>query len=241
VASEKSWDSPVMIKSCCWYTETGRCGLFCPFVIFPYALTEKTRCIFDVTEFPFDRQECHIDIGPWYTSLTMFTREIFGYFGPYHIRHPSGATQMTLSAYESNSQWDVERVSIKEMNRTAYFGEQHVFDQIRYTIHMKRKPTFFINTLVLPCSLLTFLNVLSVILPVESGEKSSLAITIMLAQVVNLLILSSILPTSSEFFPALGRYFLITIALIGLSLIYNCTITNYFFNDFKSIYKTVLK
>ena len=44
-----------------------------------------------------------------------------------------------------------------------------------------------------------------------------------------------------RFLSVSGRYFLITIALIGLSLIYNCTITNYFFNDFKSIYKTVLK
>ena len=49
------------------------------------------------------------------------------------------------------------------------------------------------------------LNVVSVFLPVESGEKISLGITILLAQTVNLLILSNILPASSKFFPILGK------------------------------------
>ena len=49
------------------------------------------------------------------------------------------------------------------------------------------------------------LNVLSVFLPVESGEKIGLGMTLMLAQVVNLLILSSILPASSLHFPKLGK------------------------------------
>ena len=51
------------------------------------------------------------------------------------------------------------------------------------------------------------LTVLSVLLPVESGEKMGLGVTILLAQVVNLMILSGLIPTSSQNFPELGECF----------------------------------
>ncbi|XP_063711326.1 neuronal acetylcholine receptor subunit alpha-7-like [Symsagittifera roscoffensis] len=132
-------------------------------------------------------------------------------------------------------------MSAEKSTRNRFSGRETVFPMLRYTIYMKRRSTFFINTLIVPCSLLTALNVLSVFLPVESGEKIGLGMTLMLAQVVNLLILSSILPASSLHFPKLGKYFLVTIGLIGMSLVYNCAITNYFHNDFTSIYRRIIK
>ena len=51
---------------------------------------------------------------------------------------------------------------------------------------------------------ISVLAVLSIYIPVESGEKIGLGVTLLLAQVVNLLILSSLLPASSQFFPQLG-------------------------------------
>ena len=52
--------------------------------------------------------------------------------------------------------------------------------------------------------LIIVLVVLSIYLPVDSGEKMGLGMTIMLAQVVNLFILSGLIPTSSQHFPRLG-------------------------------------
>ncbi|XP_063711328.1 neuronal acetylcholine receptor subunit alpha-7-like isoform X2 [Symsagittifera roscoffensis] len=241
--SFESWSRPVITLYCEEYDNTsnqsGRCIRSYPLVVFPYALTETTRCVFDVTDFPFDSQKCHIDLGPWYTSLLPGPTGMPDSLStPYFVFHPnegSNETDMSLSAYTPSSQWEVEKVTRERRTRRAYMGRLSEFMLLRYTIHMNRRPTFFINTLLLPCLILTLLTVLSVFLPVESGEKISLGITIMLAQVVNLLILSSILPASSLHFPVLGRYFLVTIGLIGLSLVYNCAITNYFYNDHISI------
>ncbi len=62
---------------------------------------------------------------------------------------------MALSSFTHNSQWDVEKVTIEKTVRYIYFGETNELDFLRYTIHMKRRPEFFVYTLVIPCILLT--------------------------------------------------------------------------------------
>ncbi|XP_063723389.1 neuronal acetylcholine receptor subunit beta-3-like isoform X2 [Symsagittifera roscoffensis] len=207
-------------------------------VVFPLALTQKTTCTFDVTDFPFDTQYCNIEIGPWFTDMTTFPRALFPTgLGPFIIQHPvPTVSSMSLESYIPNSQWDLVSARMTNTTRKARLGSTlKEFEVIVYTLEMRRKPQFFVYTLVLPCLILTLLTVLSVLLPVESGEKMGLGVTILLAQVVNLMILSGLIPTSSQNFPELGYYFLITISLIALSLLYNAVIMSIYFYDYANV------
>ncbi len=95
---------------------------------------------------------------------------------------------------------------------------------------------------------------ISVLLPVESGEKIGFGVTLLLAQVFNMVVLSSLIPTSSQDFPELGKlifywcpdvvtsrvspgyYFLITISLIAMSLIYNTINVNIYYYEYKEVF-----
>ena len=73
--------------------------------------------------------------------------------------------------------------------------------------------------LLVPSTLVGFLPMLTFLIPVEMGEKISLGVTVLLAQIVELLVLSEILsPSSAEGFPIFGRFMILMISLIVVSI-----------------------
>ena len=58
---------------------------------------------------------------------------------------------------------------------------------------------------VLPCFLLFILETLVFSVPVESGEKLSLGVTLMLSITVFQLVIMDHIPKNSHFFPLLGK------------------------------------
>ena len=93
------------------------------------------------------------------------------------------------------------------------------YDTIEYTFKFKRHPNFYVNVLLLPSILMAILSILCFLLPVESGEKVSLGITILLSQAVQLLVLSDILPPASTDFPVMAQFIVFTIVLISISVV----------------------
>ena len=59
---------------------------------------------------------------------------------------------------------------------------------------MKRRPGFFIVNIVMPVVLLSALNIMVFLIPVDSGEKISYGITVLLALSVFLSIVADMLP-----------------------------------------------
>ena len=93
------------------------------------------------------------------------------------------------------------------------------FDQVTVEIRLKRLPEFYSRLLVSQIIILDILSPLTFLLPVESGEKVSLAITIMLAEIVTFATITDILPASSRNFPILGYFVLMVVMQVALSCI----------------------
>lgn len=72
---------------------------------------------------------------------------------------------------------------------------------------MKRKPKFYVLTIIFPCTLVLALAALGFILPADSGEKVSLEVTVLLSLSVFLLLVSDKLPASAETFPIIGGFY----------------------------------
>jgi len=70
---------------------------------------------------------------------------------------------------------------------------------------MTRRSLFYIINLIFPCLLIYAVSFLGFFLPVESGEKVNLEITILLALVVFLLIVGETLPPTPDAIPVLGK------------------------------------
>ena len=93
------------------------------------------------------------------------------------------------------------------------------YDTIVSTFRFKRHPAFYVNVLLLPSILIAVLSFLCFLLPIESGEKVSIGITIFLSQTVQLLVMNDILPPTAKDFPILGQFVVFTIALISISVV----------------------
>ncbi|XP_067676175.1 acetylcholine receptor subunit beta-type unc-29-like [Haliotis asinina] len=95
-----------------------------------------------------------------------------------------------MKEYEENSEFEIstERITEKFRNRKARFI---------LTINLKRRPLFYIFTILLPVVLLHFLNSFVFLLPSQSGEKTSMAVSILLSFQLFLSIIRDSLPENS--------------------------------------------
>ncbi len=76
---------------------------------------------------------------------------------------------------------------------------------LTFRITLKRKPLFYLYNLLFPCIVLVVTDAMVFLLPPESGEKITLAVTVLLAMMVFLTVIMQNVPTTSLVIPLLGR------------------------------------
>ena len=102
-----------------------------------------------------------------------------------------GVGGIYLDEYQSSSMWKILDTSwsVEDDN-----GES----AITFKIKARRKPLFYILSVILPIVLLAVLNLFVFLLPCESGERAGFSVTLFLALAVFLTIVSETLPANSE-------------------------------------------
>ncbi|XP_052095207.1 neuronal acetylcholine receptor subunit alpha-3-like [Mytilus californianus] len=136
----------------------------------------KFTCDIDITYFPFDTQECTMQIIAW------------GY-STFDITFYSSLSTVHTSSYSTNSEWELSKTSVNVSNT--------VTPTVRYTFYFKRRPMFLLMTLIIPVIFLALLNIGVFLLPTESGERFGFSVTLLLAVVVFLTIAQGLLPASA--------------------------------------------
>ncbi|WAQ99287.1 ACH5-like protein, partial [Mya arenaria] len=140
------------------------------------------------------------------------------YWFPFQLNVTSRGPGVNLDEFERSSSWDVTEVSW-ETDADAY-GPNVIF-----SITMKRKPLFIIQTIVFPIIACALLNTCVFVLPVESGERSGFAVTMFLALAVFLTIVSTTLPANSDTVAVFSVYLIIqTTASVLITVIANLSI-----------------
>ncbi|WAQ98008.1 ACHA9-like protein [Mya arenaria] len=133
-----------------------------------------------------------------------------------------------LDTYIENTEWSVLRIPV-ERHELFYNCCPEPYPDVTFTIVMKRRPAFYLLTMMFPCILTSCVAALAFLLPVESGEKVSLEITVLLSLAVFLLLVSESLPPSSDDFPIIGSYFASSMVLVSLSLLQTVVVLNVFY------------
>lgn len=100
---------------------------------------------------------------------------------------------------------------------------------ITYTIHLRRRSLFYTLYLIVPALIITAMVLVGFFLPPESGERMQLGITVLLAMIVFLQLVYQNLPSTSNSAPLLGKFYIITMLLISLSLAATCLVLNYWY------------
>ncbi|XP_046553807.1 acetylcholine receptor subunit delta-like [Haliotis rubra] len=98
-----------------------------------------------------------------------------------------------MENFEENSEFEISTENITEKQ----LRNRNTNTRFLITINLKRRPLFYIFTSLLPVVLLHFLNSFVFLLPSQSGEKTSMAVSILLSFQLFLSIIRDSLPENS--------------------------------------------
>eukprot|EP00106_Octopus_bimaculoides_P003981 XP_014771423.1 PREDICTED: acetylcholine receptor subunit beta-type unc-29-like [Octopus bimaculoides] len=168
----------------------------------------ETYCRINVEKYPFDEHECDISVC---FEHQMYVEETVGEFD-YEVKLQS-----------ASNQWDFnfEKSDVENDNIVA----------VGFIIYGKRKVSSATITKIIPPIMLTLL-VLSVhLLPPESGEKVSVAITVFLTNIVFLSETEKILGNNSQDASIYLMYLLILTLVSGCSSVFSIIVCKLYANQ----------
>ncbi|XP_061171691.1 neuronal acetylcholine receptor subunit alpha-3-like [Saccostrea echinata] len=167
--------------------------LWQPFQVF------ESHCTIDTTYFPYDKEVCEIVFRVWsYTVLDVEIR--------------TSSDGVDLQGYKESGVWEITHTKAEVSRGSAE-------SMVTFSLYLKRKPLYFVLNIIVPILFLGLLTILVFVLPVDSGEKMSYAITVFLSFAVFLTIINTQLPVSSDSTSVLSFYLLLQMSMGVLILV----------------------
>ncbi|UJR26492.1 hypothetical protein I4U23_007819 [Adineta vaga] len=199
----------------------------------------KSSCYIDVKFFPFDKQTCELRFGSWtydqqqmnFTYYTETEKNItikdYVVSGSWDLLEGPMFIQQSSSLPIANNESDPSSSSIAVTD--ARLKKADGRDRVEFVCRLviKRKTLFYTVNLIIPTVLISFLSVFVFYLPTDAGEKMTLSISILLALVVFLLLISKILPPTSIVIPLIAKYLLFTFIMNIITIFFTVVIINY--------------
>lgn len=172
----------------------------------------KSSCKIDVTYFPFDYQNCTMKFGSWSYDKAKIDLVLIG-------------SSMNLKDYWESGEWAIIKAPGYK-HEIKYNCCEEIYQDITYSLYIRRLPLFYTINLIIPCLLISFLTVLVFYLPSDCGEKMTLCISVLLALTFFLLLISKIVPPTSLDIPLIGKYLLFTMVLVTFSIVTTVCVLN---------------
>ena len=166
----------------------------------------RTSCSLNLRKFPFDSQSCILYFmhmfRPGVVSETQ-NNSIAGV--EFIIARESFALKDNL--FVSNSEWEVITVTLKNSAIVSKLSKNFTLSYpcFKVNIDLKRRPKFYVVSLILPLLSVVFIPTIGFLLPIESGEKVSLQVTAFLSYMVLLLVVIEVIPATADNFPVIGK------------------------------------
>ncbi|XP_064607615.1 neuronal acetylcholine receptor subunit alpha-2-like isoform X2 [Liolophura sinensis] len=175
----------------------------------------RSHCAMDMTNFPFDVQQCYLMFGTWaYTGKEVNL-----------TYNPTREESVDVEDYTYSKEWQFIDHSWT-INNKKYSCCVETFPDFSIQMVFKRNPTFYTHMYLMPALLLAFIAPCVFILPPESKEKVTLGGIILLCLTVSMTSLEEILPSEQFNMPIIALYEAITMVLVAVSIILCVIITN---------------
>lgn len=173
----------------------------------------QSSCYIDVLYFPFDQQVCEMQFGSW----THRGKSLIYIFY-------ENMDKLDLTDYLPSGSWDIidcpGRIETVVDHLTLEKKEVVIFQFV-----LRRKTLFYTVNLIIPCILVSLASICVFVLPADAGEKITLCISILLALVVFLLLVSKILPPSLTI-PLIAKYLLFTFIMNIITVFFTVIVIN---------------
>ncbi|XP_068600523.1 neuronal acetylcholine receptor subunit alpha-7-like [Brachionichthys hirsutus] len=163
----------------------------------------RSICSIDVRWFPFDVQRCELKFGSWtHGAISLDLKMI----------------EADITGYTANAEWELVEVP-GQINQRSYDCCEDMYPEVTFTIVMRRRTLYYSLNLLVPSILISTLALLVFLLPADSGEKISLGITVLLSLTIFMMLVSGVMPATSESVPLIAQYFAAIMVIVALSVI----------------------
>ncbi|XP_075043548.1 5-hydroxytryptamine receptor 3A-like [Mixophyes fleayi] len=164
-----------------------------------------TICPLDLYKFPFDIQKCNLTFGMGMNTVSDVV-----------LTSLSSTQQVTLLSQKAfaKSEWDLKEVNVLHVN-ISKDGED--WSKVIYQVVVRRAPILYVINLIIPACLLVVVDVSSMFIPMEGGERLGFKITVVLGFSVLLLILNDFLPNTDNP-PILGVFCMVCLLIMIISI-----------------------
>ncbi len=172
----------------------------------------KPFCGIHIDDYPFDRQFCHMDFMSWAYPASMLELSLIN-------------ESINLAIYQSDREetngWKIIKQESKVMADPDDGPTIAVFK-----LYLERKVTFTTYILTLPCIFLAMLTLVVFWLPIDSMDRTGLAMSLFASFLVLLLILVEASPPNPSSIPKLGIYYCFNMVLVILSIFLSSLVVN---------------
>ncbi|GMR40652.1 hypothetical protein PMAYCL1PPCAC_10847, partial [Pristionchus mayeri] len=167
------------------------------------------QCKMKVNMFPYDAQECAVEIGPW------------SYTNDQVLSDAGNSITEPKDGFKGNSEWEfvyMIPVVYEETDEDVGFN----YTAVRWKTMLKRKPEFYVWVLFVPSFIITTVSLFGIFIPTnhigEREEKVTLGLTTLLSTAVILEIVASTMPKASAL-PLLGNFILAEIFITAIGVL----------------------
>ncbi|XP_078609688.1 uncharacterized protein LOC144880983 isoform X2 [Branchiostoma floridae x Branchiostoma japonicum] len=168
-------------------------------VVWPVESLARTTCDLDPFLFPQDNMTCPV----CWKAVGEYTIECSD--------HESHEDENFLTCHN-----DKEAVEDGEWSGRAILSATD--NTACLTIKLKRDPTYHFSTTISPCFILIILMVITFIMPIDKGDRIGFGVTVLLAMVVSLVVITGFLPVSSTL-PFIALLIIVCMALMALFML----------------------
>lgn len=171
----------------------------------------KAKCKTDIFKFPYDTQNCVLQFNVWG-------------FLEHDAKFKVSSNPINNDFNTPNSNWDLLSITGKVRSLNGY----SIFDVY---ITIKRVSLYYSVIVVCPTIVFGLLNPLVFLLPVSSGERIGLSMTILLSYAIFLTIVSASIPASSNPMSFLLLMMIVTIIVSGIIVVQAIVTTSLYFRQ----------
>lgn len=144
-------------------------------------------CNMDITSFPFDVQRCEFTVGSQFYDAS--DAELI----PRYNADTGNWSAVSLESYVQNHEWALKNVTVVA-ECTMYSCCPSCFPTLTYILEMHRWSWVYVCGIIIPLITTTYVAILGGLLHPFSGERVSLAVTMMLTGAAIYLVAADTMP-----------------------------------------------